>query len=476
MSRSSRTSRRRGRTVLTVLLFAVVLAVGATLLYPKWRDAHPGPTELSVRYRTDPEATVTTAKPWVEVINNSKKTVALSDVTLRYYFTADDGAAHGSNCVQTSVGCSNVTQRIGALANSAATADHYLQIGFSAGAGDLKPGDTSQGIGLQLFRLDHKALNQANDHSFNAKDTHYAQTKLVTAYLGGKLVSGDEPSGTAAADKDSAAPAPTAAAPSGVMFDSFRYSGADDPALASNGWQVRSGEGGPGIKDVWSRDGVSFPSEESAQGGQAMRLRVSSDGTKQGTKQSELQSTKPQFFTGTLAARIYFSAKPTSGKGGDHVIQSFFTISPVHTSPKYSELDYEFMPNGGWGAPGPRIDTTSWLKGDGRPESRVTRTQKKQLQGWHTVMITAMNGKVTYSIDGQELFSSGAKYFPREQAGIHFSAWLVDLPFKGQRAWDMKVNWLYYQSGQAVSLPDVQKSVDGFYAGGTPYINTLPKS
>ncbi|MFI6687939.1 hypothetical protein [Streptomyces sp. NPDC050485] len=72
---------------------------------------------------------------------------------------------------------------------------------------------------------------------------------------------------------------------------------------------------------------------------------------------------------------------------------------------------------------------------------------------------------------------SGSKHFPREHTGIHFSAWLVDLGFKGSpRTWDMKVNWLYYQAGQAVSMPDVQKAVDGYYAGGTPYINTLPKS
>jgi len=92
------------------------------------------------------------------------------------------------------------------------------------------------------------------------------------------------------------------------------------------------------------------------------------------------------------------------------------------------------------------------------------------------MMITAVNGVVTYSLDGRALFSSDGKYFPRERTRIHFSTWLIDLPFKGPRTFDMRVNWLYYQADQAVSLTDVQKAVGGFYASGTNYINTLPKS
>ncbi|MCC3769131.1 hydrolase [Streptomyces sp. UNOC14_S4] len=449
-----------------------VLVVG-TVVYFLWRDSDDsGSAQLTVRYRTDAPATTGTAKPWLEVINDSKETVALGDVTLRYYFTADDGAEYGANCVQTRVGCSNITQRIGATAGKTAGADHYLEIGFTRGAGELAPGGTSEAIGLQLYRLDGKKLDQANDRSFDAKATHYAPSKLVTAYHRGALVWGEEPGG--------GTPRPgrgrSAAAPAGVVFDNFHYSGAADPALAANGWQVRTEGGGPGIASTWSADGVSFPAESSAQGGQALRLRVASDGTEQGTKQAELQSTRPEFFTGTIAARVYFSDKPSSGRTGDHLNQSFFTISPKDKSDDYSELDYEYMPNGGWGAAGPRIDTTSWRSGSGRPEDRVTRFHNQSLQGWHTMMITAMDGKVTYSVDGQTLFShDGKKYFPREGMGVHFSAWLVDLPFKGSRTWDMKVNWLYYQADRAVPLADVQKAVDGFYADGTNYVNTLPK-
>lgn len=481
MSRTRRQSRHRGRTGLILLTVLAVLAGGA-VLYFHWGGVSEGNSgdsraaELTVRYRAESKSGGTTANPWMEVVNTSDKTVALSDVTVRYYFTADDDAAYGSNCLQTSRGCPNITQRIGSLTGPAPAADRYLQIGFRPAAGSLAPGKSTEGIGMQLYRLDHRVLRQDNDRSFDAKATHYAPSKLVTAYLRGALAWGEEPGGSApGTGPDAPSPAPVAAAPpAGIMFDSFRYSGPDDPALASNGWTARSDGGGPGIRGTWSAADVSFPAEVTALGGQALRLRVTTDGTKEGTRQSELQSTRPVFFTGTIAARVYFGEKPTAGRDGDHINESFFTISPPDKAAKYGELDYEYMPNGGWGAPGPRLDTTSWRSA--KEGDRVTRPQKRTFRGWHTMMITAMNGRVTYSADGHELFSHKDAYFPKDKMGIHFSAWLIDLPFKGARTWDMKVNWVYAQAGRAVPLAAVQKAVDGFYADSTGYVNTLPES
>ncbi|MET9654791.1 MULTISPECIES: glycoside hydrolase family 16 protein [unclassified Streptomyces] len=267
----------------------------------------------------------------------------------------------------------------------------------------------------------------------------------------------------------------TPSGPPGTLFDNFHYSGPDDPSLAANGWQVRTGGGGPGIKDTWSTAGASFPSDATAQGGRILQLQSSTDGTVQGTRQVEVQSTGTSLFTGTFAARVHFSDKPTSGRDGDHVVETFFPISASDSSTKYSELDYEYLPNGGWGSVGPQLDTTSWYKAD--PPDRVTHALKRHLEGWHTLMVTAMDGKVTYSLDGKKLFTSSGKYVPREKMDIHFSNWFIDLPFTGgTRTWDMKVNWFYYKADEAVSQADVQKAVDGFYGAGTNYVNTVPKS
>ncbi|MER5886104.1 cellulose binding domain-containing protein [Streptomyces sp. NPDC001941] len=471
---SRRRNPRRGTwTLLKPLLFVVVLAVIATALFTWWRSTRPESTELTVRYRTAAPAVTGVAKPWIEVINSSEKTVELEDVTVRYYFTAGDSAPYGSNCVQTSLGCSRVTQEIAAVDRPAPHADHYLQVGFAKGSGRLEPGGSTEAIGLQLYRLDRKELDQADDHSFDAAITSYAESKKLTAYLGGTRVWGDEPGGDAASGQHSRAAAPVA--PSGVMFDDFHYSGSGDPALAANGWQVRTGEGGPGIRGSWSSSAVSFPALKGAGGEQGLQLQVSTDGTARGTRQAEVQNTKAGFFTGTVAARVHFTDSPDEGRDGDHINQSFFAISPDHTSPRYSELDFEYMPNGGWGAKGPRLDTTSWRTNEKKGD-RVTHVTHERLAGWHTLAMTAVDGKVAYSLDGRTVFSTSQKYFPRERMGIHFSSWLVDLPFKGARNWKTQVDWMYYQDGRAVPVAEVEKQVTGLRKSGTPYVNTLPKS
>ncbi|GAA2624235.1 hypothetical protein GCM10010425_19820 [Streptomyces spororaveus] len=276
---------------------------------------------------------------------------------------------------------------------------------------------------------------------------------------------------------DAAAPGAsrTPSGPPGTLFDNFHYSGPDDPSLTANGWEVRNGAGSPGIKDTWSSAGAGFPSDATAQGGRVLQLRASTDGTKQGTRQVEVQSTGTALFTGTYAARVHLSERPTSGRDGDHVVQTFFPISSAEASADYSELDHEYLPNGGWGSVGSQLDNVSWYKAD--PPDRVSHTSKQHLEGWHIMMITAVNGKVTYSLDGKDLFTSSGKYVPREKMDIHFSNWFIDLPFTGgPRTWDMKVNWFYYKAGEAVSQAEVQKTVDGFYSAGTGFINTVPKS
>ncbi|MFF2118378.1 glycoside hydrolase family 16 protein [Kitasatospora sp. NPDC058184] len=308
---------------------------------------------------------------------------------------------------------------------------------------------------------------------------------VMLAVGAGACASDGKPSGPAAAhgaekqQAPAATPVPTPTAPPGppgVLFDAFHYTGAEDPALASHGWTVRTDGGGPGIRDTWSKEGLSFPTVADAQSGQAMRLRVTTDGTPKGTKQVEVGRTAGESLNGTIAARVFFSDKPTDGRDGDHIIQTVYAISPDHNSKKYSELDFEYMPNGGWGAPGPRLDTTSWRSA--AQNDRDTLATNKSVAGWHTLMLTADAGKVTYSVDGKTLYSSGSKSYPREPLSIRFSSWLIDLPtaVTSTRTWDMNVNWLYYQADKKVPLAEVEKAVGGFYAANTTFVNTLPKN
>ncbi|MER6419660.1 cellulose binding domain-containing protein [Streptomyces sp. NPDC001137] len=462
--------RRRVWPKVKLLLLVAVVAAGATALYPIWRKANPDPPELTVRYRTATPATATTAEPSLEIFNGSKKPLPLSEVTLRYYFTAD-GGSYAFNCVQAAFGCSDVAGSVVELDRPARTADHYLELRFTGGAGTLQPGANSKGIDVQLYRVDHRKLDQSNDRSFDAEKTTYKESKTVTAYKRGILAWGEEPDGTKPDDdknasKDAARPAPDV--PSGVLFDNFHYTGPKDPALFKHGWLVRTSEGGPGIHDTWSADGVTFPSDKDALGdGQVLNLRARTDGTKAGTEQASVGTSRREFRSGTYAARIHFSDDPTSGKNGDHVNQTFYTIGGKGSM--YSELDNEYLPNGGWGRLGPKLDNVTWHT----VEDRVYNTTVKSLAGWHTVVMTVKDGVVTYRVDGRKIYSTSGKYAPRAGMSVNFNTWFIDLPFKGgERAWDMKVDWLYYNAKDAQSQDDVNAAVKAYSANGMNYFDT----
>jgi hypothetical protein len=463
--------RRRVWPKVKLLLLVVVVAAGATALYPLWRKANPDPPELAVRYRTATPATAAAAEPSLEVFNESKQPLPLSDVALRYYFTAD-GGSYAFNCVQAAVGCSNIAGTVTELTEPTDTADHYLELRFTDAAGTLKPGANSKGIDVQLYRVDHEKLKQADDRSFDAEKATYKESKTVTAYKRGVLAWGEEPDGKKPDSDDKSAKASAADAapvlPEDVLFDNFHYTGPKDPALFKHGWLVRTSDGGPGIDDTWSADGVSFPSAKDALGdGQVLNLRAGTDGTKKGTKQASVGTSGREFRSGTYAARIHFSDDPTTGKNGDHVNQTFYTIGGKGTS--YSELDNEYMPNGGWGRYGPKLDNVTWHT----VEDRVYNTTLKSLAGWHTVVMTVDGDVVTYRVDGKKIYSTSGKYAPRAGMSVNFNTWFIDLPFKGgERAWDMKVDWLYYNAKDALSLDDVDSAVEDYSRSGLNYFNT----
>ena len=476
------TSRRRPRgrsriaKAFKILLLVAVLAAAGVAAKPLWRHFNPEPDELTVRYRTDAAAGADAARPWLEVFNTSEKTVQLSEVSLRYYFTADDDVSYAYNCVEAAMGCSNLTGTIVAMDSPADSADHYLEIGFNEKAGGLKAGANSRGLELQLFRTDHKPLRQGDDWSFDASKKTYQNSDRITAYKSGELVWGEEPGGAESDGKGAGAPAPGSGSPVDLpdraVFDNFNYRGPKDRALFKHGWLVRTSKGGPGVDNTWSTEGVSFPGDDEALDGQVLQLRASTDGTKSGTQQSAIGTKEAKFRTGTYAARVHFTDKPTTGRNGDHINQTFFTIGG--SGAQYSELDNEYMPNGGWGAPGPKLDTTSWRHAE--QGDRITSKREKSLAGWHTMMITVEAGGVTYSIDGKTVYRNGKKYAPRADMAINFNTWFVDLPFTGERAWDMKVDWIYYQDAGKLTAEGAEQAAEGFKRSGVSYFDTLPGS
>ena len=137
-----------------------------------------------------------------------------------------------------------------------------------------------------------------------------------------------------------------------------------------------------------------------------------------------------KYYEGTYAARVRFSDRPVAGPDGDQVVETLYTIAPLKAplDPDYSEQDFEYLPNGGWGGGDLTLHTTTWETF--RPEPQwlqvsASESRRGSLDGWHTLVLQIANRKVRYFLDGALLATHGEPYYPEERMSINFNLWFI---------------------------------------------------
>jgi hypothetical protein len=268
----------------------------------------------------------------------------------------------------------------------------------------------------------------------------------------------------------------------GAFFDDFNYSSRTDPNFTGHDWTVRTGGGGPGIEGTWTASNVTFPVVD---GQKSLQLRAATNGTVGGTTQAQVQQNQERFFEGTYATRFKFSDTPASGADGDHVNQTFYTISPLDYDwePTYSELDVsEYLPNGGWGETGPVDFITSWNTYQADPFDgwRISAARRFSHAGWHTLVATVGGGHVKYYIDGSlaadhTTDGNGHSVYPRRPMTLNYNEWFIDLDgHSGSTStWLQSADWVYYAKNEVLSPATATARVNSYRSAGTTHADTI---
>lgn len=452
---------------------ALAVGLGAAALTALPATASAAADGLSVQYRTSASgAQADQAEPWFKVRNTGAGALALHNVKIRYYFKADSAnATYRFACSWAVKGCANITGTFGTLANPTATADRYLEIGFTSGAGSLAPGADTGDLQLRFYQSTWAPLNQSDDYSFGASQTSYADWSKVTAQLAGTTLWGQAPAGNDPTNPPTDPPTdpPTGGA---TLFDDFNYTGHTDPRISANGWNVRSNSGGPGVSGAtWAPENITF---SSTGGNSVMNLETSTAGTGASTEQTEILTKSMKFKNGTYAARVRFSDAPRSGPDGDHLVQTFFTINDLKAplADDYAEYDFEYLPNGGWGEPSTILYTTSWETYQADPWVAVNQhsESRQSYAGWHDLVLTIDNSSIKYYVDGQLFGTHDAAYLPERPMSINFNQWLIDfggLSSSTPRSYDEQVDYVLHVKDQVLTPAQVTAKVAAFRGAGT---------
>ncbi|QQP97800.1 glycoside hydrolase family 16 protein [Lysobacter enzymogenes] len=294
-----------------------------------------------------------------------------------------------------------------------------------------------------------------------------------------------DPASKPAQSADSAAAPAPAAAKAAFFFDDFTY--ADIAGFNDHGWKARTETGHPGIKGAaWSAQGLSFHSDIADTQGGAVRMSSVTDGSAAKTRQTQFCHAR-KYREGTYAARIFFRDAPSYGPDGDEVIQTFYAISPLKApmDKNYSETDFEYLPNGGWGENAkPAMWTTTWDTFQLEPWTKVNEftRQEGSYAGWHTLLLTVADQKVSYYVDGKLFSVHSSKVYPEDFMSINFNLWFMPKGADGSqgpvaspelREYQQDIDWVFFQEGAALSIADVEAQIAQLRGAKVAYVDNV---
>lgn len=263
-----------------------------------------------------------------------------------------------------------------------------------------------------------------------------------------------------------------------TLFDDFNYYSSKE-AFQRNGWIMRTEAGWPGVPGaIWADNvaiGVADPDEPA---NRLVRMTAETDGSV--TRQAQFCHQR-KYFEGTYAARVRWHDGPISGPDGDQIVETLYTISPLKAplDPDYSELDFEYLPNGGWGSGELTLFATTWETFHPEPkwlQINTSRAVQGSRAGWHTLTLQVANGSATYFIDDEQLATHGGPYYPEEPMSINFNLWFIRdqlVKSNAARSYQQDVDWVFHEAGSVLSPADVRAKVAGLRKAGTRFTDTV---
>jgi len=265
-----------------------------------------------------------------------------------------------------------------------------------------------------------------------------------------------------------------------LFFDDFSHAGLE--GLRGHGWTLRSEAGHPGVAGArWVPEAVTLIDDPAQPGNRLLRLQAQTDGTPAGTQQAQICHQR-KLLRGTYAARVRFTDTPAAAADGDPVIQAFYAISPLQhdLDPTFSEADFEYLPNGGWGSPATRLYAISWQTVQIEPWRAFNSAHEAagSHAGWRVLTIQVEETKVRHFLDGRLLAEHGGRNVPTVPMSMNLSLWFSPgglLPASAApRRWAIDVDWVFHAAGAPMTPAAVLATVERLRADKRHAVDAVP--
>jgi hypothetical protein len=276
--------------------------------------------------------------------------------------------------------------------------------------------------------------------------------------------------------------APTAAQsepPVNTLFDDFDYAAQEE--MTANGWIIRAEAGWPGVSGATFRpENVSFSTDPEIPTNNLLSMTSSTDGSSANTFQTQICHQR-KYLEGTYAARVRFTNTPTAGPDGDQVVETFYAITPYEEAfdPAYSEMDFEYLPNGAWGLPPTAFAFTTWETVRIEPwlADNASNQQVQDMEGWRTLVVQVGDGKVRYYVGGTLTAEHGGDYYPDSPMSINFNLWFVNdglVDSAEVRSYVEDVDWVFHEAGVILTPQQVNRKVQELRDQGFEFVDSVP--
>jgi hypothetical protein len=136
-----------------------------------------------------------TISNYLKINNEGNMPVDYSDISVRYWFTAEGTSALNYWTDYAQLGASRISGRFTRLSPVRDSADTYLEITVDTTMGALFPLSTTGNIQYRITKSDWSAFISNNDFSWMAPTSTFNENSRITIHYKGELIWGREPAG-----------------------------------------------------------------------------------------------------------------------------------------------------------------------------------------------------------------------------------------------------------------------------------------